>query len=63
MIGQLWFYLHCFIQKVHMLQRSVEAVTQKLTEAERDGGSLSTLNTGAKTNADIHALRNQLKVS
>ena len=53
--------LHCFLQKVHMFQRSVEAVTQKLTEAERGGGFLSTLGVNAKTDADIHAFRNQLK--
>ena len=51
------------LQKVHMFQRSVEAVIQRLSEAERSGGSLSAQGVGAKTDADIYAFRNQLKAS
>lgn len=36
---------------------------QRISEAERSGGSLCAQGVGAKTDADIHDFRNQLKES
>lgn len=50
-------------QKVHMFQKSVEAVMLKLTEVERSQVTLNNIGTNANTESDIQVFRNQLKVS
>ncbi len=54
----------CYLsfQKVHLFQRSVESVRQRLAEAERGGATLSAMGANAKAEADVQAFRNQLKV-
>ncbi|XP_059082484.1 dystrophin-like [Tigriopus californicus] len=50
------------LPKVHMFQKSVEAVMLKLTEVERSQVTLNNIGANANTESDIQVFRNQLKI-
>ena len=51
------------LQKVHMFQKSLEAVLDRLGDAERGQSTLNTIGANANNESDIQVFRNQLKVS
>ena len=52
-----------FLQKVHTFQKSLEAVLQRLGEAEIGQNTLTNAGSIAGTESEILFFRNQLKVS